>query len=482
MNVFLAGYNVDADVLEELKGNSSRTDITPETLSASYARISRDPRPINELRVAARQEIEKSRKSNEAIIFGLGHSSVAEHAVFNFDIINVSRYAMEYIERARLCSFTEKSQRYITLNKDYLIPEEIGQSEFKNQFIDLIERQNNMYQALFEKLKGYVYESHPDLASDPKKQGLLEGWAKEDARYITSLATYSQVGMTLNARNLEKMLRTLSAADVAEVQQLSQQLYELVKDITPSIVKYPEPTDFERKTYPDLAAIAHDTLEPKKPSNKPCTLFDATKDGDEKIIAALLFSTTNQSYSAILRQVKKMTQKQKKDIFKTAVKHMKLYHQVIREFEMAELTFGVTVSAACFGQLKRHRMATILSQKYNPKLGIVIPPSITAIGMDKKFKSIVRETEDLYDKVMYRYPQAAEYCLTNAHQKQVVIKTNLRAMYHISRLREDKHAQWDIQRISALMAEKAKSVFPITTLAIGGKDSFSEIYSKLFTD
>ena len=51
------------EALEELKKNSSkREDVTPETLSAAYARISRDPRPINELRKAAREEVEKALK------------------------------------------------------------------------------------------------------------------------------------------------------------------------------------------------------------------------------------------------------------------------------------------------------------------------------------------------------------------------------------------------------------------------------------
>ena len=126
MKILLAGYNVDTEVIEELKKNSpAREDVTPETLSAAYARISRDPGSIDELRKASRQEVEKARKSNSAIIFKMGHHSVAEHAVFNFDLIGVSRLAVEFIEHFRLCSFTEKSQRYITLGDDHVIPKEI---------------------------------------------------------------------------------------------------------------------------------------------------------------------------------------------------------------------------------------------------------------------------------------------------------------------------------------------------------------------
>ena len=51
MKVYLAGFNVDTEVLRQLEEKGGkRTDITPEVLSAAYARISRDPRPINEIR------------------------------------------------------------------------------------------------------------------------------------------------------------------------------------------------------------------------------------------------------------------------------------------------------------------------------------------------------------------------------------------------------------------------------------------------
>jgi hypothetical protein len=50
MEVVLAGFNVDATVLAEAEGRGiPRERLTPEVLSAAYARISRDPRPVGEL-------------------------------------------------------------------------------------------------------------------------------------------------------------------------------------------------------------------------------------------------------------------------------------------------------------------------------------------------------------------------------------------------------------------------------------------------
>jgi len=114
MRVVLAGCNVEAAILEGAR-NEFHEAVTPEVISAAYARISRDPRGIAALRNEARGAVEKARRSNERIVFGFGHRSVAEHAVLNLDVAGISRLAVEQIEHFRLASYTEKSQRYIRL-------------------------------------------------------------------------------------------------------------------------------------------------------------------------------------------------------------------------------------------------------------------------------------------------------------------------------------------------------------------------------
>ena len=67
----------------------------------------------------------------------MGHSSIAEHVVFNLDILDVSRYLTEIIQKSRLASFTEKSQRYVTLKSAYYIPEELTDSQ-KKEYVNLM--------------------------------------------------------------------------------------------------------------------------------------------------------------------------------------------------------------------------------------------------------------------------------------------------------------------------------------------------------
>lgn len=482
MEIILAGFNLDTEIIRQLAKNYSGANLTPETISASYARISRDGRPVNELRAASREEVEKARRSNQNIIFNMGHHSVAEHAVFNFDVLGVSRLCVEALEKFRLCSYTEKSQRYITLGRDYLIPEEISRSGAAEEFENLMVKENNLYEKLFKKIKANVFEENKKLAQEEKNKNLLEGWAKEDARYITSLAATTQLGMTVNARNLELMFRRFASDILAEVRLLGEKLYAAVEKIAPSVILFVAANPLDEKTYPALEKAAQKLLAPEKSvaSEPEVKIVDFTPEADEKILAALLFKTSGATYEKCLAEVKKMSGPKKEELFKTSCRHLEFYDAVLREFEMSEITFSLIVSASCFAQLKRHRICTVIAQDYRPELGTTIPTSVKKAGAEADFQKIIQKANVLFEKLKPKIGAAAQYVLTNAHCRRVLIKTNLRELYHISRLREDIHAQWDIRQITTQMCGLAKKIAPLSLKLLGGKDKYPEVYEKIF--
>lgn len=487
MKVVLAGYNVDSAVLEELKKNSPpREDVTPETLSAAYARISRDPRPADELRAAARAEVDRARRSNQSIIFKMGHHSVAEHAVFNFDVIGVSRLAIEEIERFRLCSFTEKSQRYITLGADFVIPEEVRRAGREDLFVGTVKAQNALYHRLYERLKPFVFEKYAAAAANPKNHAVLDGWAKEDARYIVSLATEGQLGLTLNARNLELLIRRFSAKGLEELREFNAKIQALAKGVAPSIILFTDPNEFDVETYADMAAAVDRLAAPggggkrRGGEAKEVVLAGFPADGDASIIAALLHTVTRLSYKECLDRAKKAGPAARKDMVLRAFKRMEFYDFPPREFEHAELVYDLVVSASCFAQLKRHRMATLTWQRYDPRLGVTVPPSVREIGAEKDFLAVVDRTNEAHAVLEKEIGPAADYVLTNAHKRRALLKVNVRELYHISRLREDATAQWEIRCAVAEMSRLAKKALPLTCLMLGGKDAYPGIYAKVF--
>ena len=494
MKVVLAGYNLDYEtILGIVKQHPAELrHLTPETISAAYARISRSHKSISELRAIAKDEIEKSRQLNSRVFFEMGHRSVAEHAVFNIDVMGVSRLLAEQIEKFRLCSYMEKSQRYVLLSDDFVVPKEICDACLDNKFRDLVQSQNELYHKLYGQLRRYVFESHPDLAENPANHFTLDGWAKEDARYILSLATQTQIGITLNARNIELILRRMASHPLHEANEYGWKLYAIVKPIAPSLIRYTDKTDYDCLTFSELSeTISHICPSPSH-ENLPLTpesashdgvsvrLVHATPNADDMVLASFLYMTTNQSIDVCQRMVTSFTHSQKKEVFKTAFRYMKNYDAAPRELESVDLTYELILSASCFAQLKRHRMATLLCQDYQPELGVTVPSSVCEAGMEADFLAMIRRVEDMYDAIKARVPQAASYCLTNAHRRRMTIKINARELYHIARLRLDQHAQWDIRKIAEEMIRLAQEVIPLTLMLAAGKDDFDARYAEMW--
>lgn len=510
LRVELAGFNIDSAVQAEARRHlkriaglpalddpgleSLRADVaaflaldcwTPETLAAAYARISRDPSAVDELRARARSEVNRARRSNETIVFGMGHSSVAEHAVFNFDVLGLSRLAVETLQHHRLASFTEKSQRYILLDEDWVLPSEIRGAACEGPYLSTLKAQSSFYRSAYERLLGRALELAPGGASDPVSRREIEGSAKEDARYGLSLATTVQLGMTVNARALEALIAGCRAHPLAEVRDLGDALYTAVGGLAPSLVKYTEPARYVKHARSRVADAAWEMLHHAtcatgtggEDAAPPCEagsvrLASVTPDADLVAAGALLYSCGVGDFETCMRRARELEQSGLDALFRAHLDLLGPHDPVLREFEHIELTYDLTVSAACYAQLKRHRMATITPQEYDPSLGVTIPEAFRETGLVDPFLDLVRRTEECRGTVAMTSVPAASYILTNAHMRRVLLKVNARELIHISRLREDMHAQWDIRRVAAEMISKARERMPLTMSAAGGKDRF----------
>ncbi len=460
MQVRLAGFNLDKSLIDRLGQDISAT---PEVISAAYARISRSSKSVTELRGAAIKDVAKARSSNWEIVFEMGHASVAEHAVFNFDIIGISRYLAEYIQRSRLASFTEKSQRYVTLEGDFVTPPEVGRSAYRQDFQALMEKAFGLYAKLYEELKV------PKAAQQgwPSKRE-LEGAAKEDARYVLPLCTKTQMGMTINARSLELLLRRLAALPLEEAREFFQVLFDEVSKVAPSIVRFVETDEFSSKKLPSKLKQKTDPA-----GFNEVTLVDFTHHADARILAGLLFEQQGGSFQSLLKSVKAMAKTEKGALWQEFYRGIKPWHKMPRAFELADFTFELTMSASCFAQFKRHRLCTILKAPYDTIDGYIIPPAIQKPAQLKAIRALLKESERLADKIRAVNPLLQPYLLANAHRVRVLAKMNLRELYHFTRLRSDEHAQWEIRDLSNALRPIVRKRCPLSAQWLMGKSEMA---------
>ncbi len=486
MKVILAGMNIDKFQLDEIieilqglskhliedPGNADKAthfsesitelldqnNLTPETLSAAYARISRDPRPVDLLREDARLQVGKARRSNRKIIFGLGHASVAEHAVFNLDILGISRYLSEILQSHRLCSFTEKSQRYIRLDQDYYVPEIIKSSSVEKHFNTFVKKRFEDYTELTEMLE-------KDLNHDPSLSA-------EDARYVLPLCTNTQMGMTVNARNLEKILQQAASSDFDEFILFGQKLFSVIDGVAPSIIKYTEPSPKEKHTVKSLRKIlALKDSDIIQCSDNAVQLLYSTPNGDQLIANAIQTRLTGSKF--VHDKFAKLDhQDQANHMFKEIFRYMDPWDAVPREFEFADFIFEICISAAAYAQLKRHRMMTLTAGPYNHSLDVTVPPIMSGNHCESVLRRAAEESFKMSKLLSDFSPGNNAYAMLGCHRRRVVLKINARELIHMSRLREDEHAQWDIRKIVSQMIELARIKMPGCMQLACGKDVF----------
>lgn len=471
MKLIVAGYNIDAGLIRTLHTPGA----TPEVISAAYARISRSSKRVDHLRKEALSEVEKARTSNRSIIYEMGHASIAEHAVFNLDLVDCSRLLAETIQRSRLASFTEKSQRYVTFGNDYLVPKELNRrAELKKEYLALLDQLFIEYSTSFRALDELYRSQYPSL-----KQREREGLAKEDARYILPLATLTQMGITINARSLEQLLRRLSLSPLKEATELKDKIISAVKPVCPSLIRHTEADgyigsiDLNRVGYysflqQELPWLAEIDMETK------ARLISAPKNADDQVLNALVYSHSELSWQDNLETLSRIPKLAKEQLWQQVFSGLKSWHKLPRAFETAEYEFELSMSEACWAQFKRHRQCTIL--KKTGLSGIFLtPPAIDCIGRGQNWAELVQRSIHVGDMFPDRIKHARDYLKLNGSTCKIYVKMNLREIYHFVRLRSDEHAQWEIREVSDAICKLITKTAPNAARMLCGKSSFKQI-------
>lgn len=137
-----------------------------------------------------------------------GHHSVFEHIYFTFKIDGISRACSHQLVRHRMCSFTQRSQRYCSEDDfDAVIPPSINGDDFR--FYEFMNSLNGSKQS---------YKNLTKLDT-----------SKEDARYLLPNACATSLYLSCNLRELIHICNErLCKKAQWEIRQLVEKMVELV--------------------------------------------------------------------------------------------------------------------------------------------------------------------------------------------------------------------------------------------------------------
>lgn len=507
MEVELEGVNIPKRIIDDMPKDLKKK-ATPEVISAASARISRSKKSIDELFKEAIEDVPTARESNQAIIYGMGHHSIADHVLFNFAIKDVSRLVVESIEKRRLAGYTERSQRYVTFKDDFVIPEEFKGTDI-DEFIKVVKLGNDFYKKannlIFDNLKKKNSEKIDKMNEEERKVFFkkLEGITKEDARYALSLATKTQLVCSYSGQTAELAIRELKYSPIAEEREFANKIYKIIYDNAPSLIQLTDHKLFKRYNKGEELKDEHFKYTRENLENvciqhisivtpEQLSLFELERkkvkhyqviDKEERIIAALLFSYTKLPFECCLENSRKIVSERKvKKFVIEGLKYISEYDKLPREFESSIDMYEIEISASGFAQLKRHRMNTILPQTYNINLPYEIPDTIREVKLENELKEVCYRCSELYSKFIPKYGRAAEYCLTNAHKRRVLFMPNFRQICHVSRIREEEDAQWEIRGIVKEITDIEKRLAPSFSSLLGSKSKFRELRKEIYRE
>jgi thymidylate synthase ThyX len=440
--------------------------LSPETIAVAFAKTSRSPESFRA--IAAELSDEKSAQFHEKWVVGYGHASVAEHAVLHIAFENVSRLAIESIESNRLASYTEKSTRYQKWGSDdFTIPPELDRHPVRDEYVDIVRLLFKTYAESLEPVRSLILEHFPRRENERD-----EAWDRrirskyvDVCRFILPAASLANVGMTANARVLENMIRKMLSHELAEVREIGMKVKEVAKSETPTLVKYAEAVPYLVETVKEfpLTPTPLPLGEGQGVREEWCSLIDYDGDGENKVLAAVLYRFGEMAYTDALSYIKHLGASELENLAESLLARLGKFDVPLRELEYCTYTFDLVMDQGAYAEFKRHRMMTQTPQRLTTRLGFATPRLIMEAGFESQYEAAMESASQIFEKLYQFNPNVAQYIVPNGFNRRVLAQFNLREAFAFCQLRSAANAHFSIRRVAQRIYEEMARVHPLLT-------------------
>ncbi len=159
-----------------------------------------------------------------------GHLSPFEHVSFTFAAEGISRVCTHQLVRHRLASYSQQSQRYVSMdNFEFIIPPAITKNKkAKKKFLETVEYIRNSYKDLKQ-----ILEENSNLDREKINQ---------DLRFILPQASQTKIVITMNVRELLHFFsERLCLRAQWEIRALALRMLTLCKKVLPEMFSFAGP-------------------------------------------------------------------------------------------------------------------------------------------------------------------------------------------------------------------------------------------------
>jgi thymidylate synthase ThyX len=407
---------------------------------------------------------DKARQFHEKWVVGYGHASVAEHAVVHLAIEDVSIIATKVIEDTRLASFTEKSTRYVLFDdqKFYRIPR-LMQSPYAGLYEDTVRFLSHTYVTLVPKVVECVKARVPRRATQTERayETACRAKAYDLLRYLLPTSTFTNLGLTINARALEHLLTKLLSHPFEEVRDIGVAMKREAEQVVPTLLKYAASNPYMAETEQAMRQLGEELLADGAPPTTPAVaLVRFPVDAEELLAAAILYGYTHVPWLEVVERVGKLSGEARARIIDEYLQRRGPHDQPLRALEHLYYTFDIVLDYGAYRDIQRHRMATQTRQDLSPRYGYSVPDDIVACGLDDVFHRCMARAADAYSRIAEEYPLEAQYVLPLAYHVRILFTWNLRELCHFIQLRSGKQGHPSYRQIAQQLYREIERVHP----------------------
>jgi thymidylate synthase ThyX len=416
----------------------------------------------------------------DRVFFEYGDDSVAQLGGVHLACEQASNLLTKVLEWGRLMAYLEQSTRYVAYDSRlssgryrYYRDPEILDSALGARYVGDMDRLFDGYADLLPIMQSWLTRRFPRSAGDSDfvYRQSIRAKALDSLRGMLPAASVSNVGIYGTGQSYEQMILRMRSHPLPEARHYAEMMLVELRKVIPSFLQRLDRPDRGGEWAAYLASTRSATEElverlwpdPPEPieGDPPLVrLVDHDPDGEDKVIAAMCFSSSNLSDDELLRRVECMGAEEKMAIARAYVgERTNRRHRPGRALERTSYRFEVVSDYGAFRDLQRHRMLTVEWQDLSPDLGFEMPEQVVEAGLDDRFAGSMARSAELYGDLRPVFPERAPYALCLAHRLRYVLDMNAREAMHLIELRSGIQGHQVYRRIAQemhrLIAEQA---------------------------
>ncbi len=398
--------------------------------------------------------VERAEALYDKVFLEYGDDSVAQLGGVHLACEQASNLLTKVLEWGRLMSYLEQSTRYIAYDSRlggryrYFRDPAVLASPLGARYVGDMDRLFDIYGELFPQLNDHfrtVIPKDPDDSDFVYRQA-IRAKAFDALRGLLPAASLSNVGIYGTGQGFEALLLRMRSLALPEAQSYAALMLEELRKVVPSFLRRVDLSDRgvawsnylseNRTAMSEVAAKLFADEEPEGPTDSRVTLVDFDPDGEDKLIAAMLYSSSDLSEVRIEEKVRSMSLDDRVAVVRAYVgDRSNRRHKPGRALERLSYRFDVLSDYGAFRDLQRHRLLTLEWQDLSPRHGFVRPQAVADAGAMEAFDGAMDISARLYDDLSAQLPDQASYAVSLAYRVRYVMQMNAREAMHLIELR-----------------------------------------------